>query len=270
MSEEQASSASIGSSSAEVRGVEGRVAEMKVRFSNGAKASNPVEYENIRKEAQRAKAIAARYNMILRGQQMLAKRKMEGKHVSFEPHEFSQEWEEYPWHLAAAFTDEDDAFWMPELAMALENEDDQEINRAVLRFFLEENDPERLGDIERLLQEFAGNEELLFVSLQQEYSPTVQERKGEVGISKPPPSISNNSEEEEKSTDTPLQEVNRRRPSFVVSGMKKDNGWELNATDDGLKEKMASSGEAPEIVRAVVNVATESPTPYAPGGTSTE
>ena len=32
------------------------------------------------------------------------------KAVTFELHEFTDEWQEYPWHLAAAFVDDDDAF----------------------------------------------------------------------------------------------------------------------------------------------------------------
>jgi len=264
------------------RGVEGRVKEMVGKFSNGQKASTPIEAERRRLEAQKAKAMAARYNMVLRGQQMMQmkmqQKQKEGQQqqVEFKVHEMTEEWEDYPWHLAAAFTDDDDAFWMPELALALEQQDEKEINRAVLRFFLEENDPERLGDLDQLLDQFAGSEEVLFVNLQKEYvSPTaaameirkqpVIERDGESAGTSTVGSFSSGGEEEK--TPDLATAGNRRRPSYVVSGMKKESGWSLNAADDELKQKMEDSGATPKTVEVLVSVASANYTEaFAPGG----
>jgi hypothetical protein len=258
----------------ETRGVQGRVKEMVGKFGSGKKASTPLDAEKLRLEAQKAKAVAARYNMVLRGQQMMQlkmqQQRKEGKTVDFLPHEFTEEWEEYPWHLAAAFTDSDeDAFWMPELAIALEQEDEAEINRAVLRFFLEENDPERLKEIDSLLQQFAGSEEVLFVSLHKEYSPALSdERKQPIPDDAASAGTSTVASlgEEEKSPEPSA--VNRRRPSYVVSGVKKDAGWALNPADDDMKIRMASSGEDAERVQSIVAVAAANQLePFAPGGT---
>ena len=269
-----ADSASTPTSSKKVRGVDGRVKEMVSKFGSGQKAATPMEAERRRIEAQNAKAMAARYNMVLRGHQIMAQRKKYAaeNHVDFLPHEFSEEWEEYPWHLAAAFTDEDDAFWMPELALALEENDEREINRAILRFFLEENDPDRIAEVDTLLNQFAGNEETLFISLNKEYN-------------NPPPTSNDESDqkpnavdeirsvgtstvfsqgEEEKSPDPAT--IQRRRPSYVVSGLRRESGWTLNAVDDEMKQKMEESGEPQNVVSTVVSVATANAEPFAPGG----
>jgi len=262
----------------ETRGVQGRVKEMVGKFDNGKKASTPVEAEKRRLEAQNAKAMAARYNMVLRGQQMMQAKMQQRRmqqaaenHVEFFPHEFTEEWEDYPWHLAAAFTDEDDAFWMPELAMALEQEDENEINRAVLRFFLEENDPDRLGEVDSLLAQFAGNEEVLFINLNKEYNAAPP---AEDGRKPPTDEIASQgtstvfSGEEEKSPEP--SQVSRRRPSYVVSGMRKESGWALNAADEELKQKMEDAGADEEVVHVVVAVANANQIePFAPGGVTT-
>lgn len=268
----------------EARGVEGRVKEMVGKFNNGKKASTPDEAELRRREAQRAKAMAARYNMVLRGQQMMQQKMMQQrkqlsnpgnneKHVDFHPHEFTEEWEEYPWHLAAAFEDEQDAFWMPELALALEQQDDREINKAILRLFLEENDPDRVGEIDELLTQFKGTEELLFLQLNREYNPpessndesakpaVASDEIKSVGTS----TVASYGEEEK----TPDPSANRRRPSFVVSGMKKESGWALNAADEDLKQRMAESGASSDAVSVVVNMAAANQEPFAPGGLDT-
>ncbi|KAH9256027.1 hypothetical protein BASA81_005803 [Batrachochytrium salamandrivorans] len=232
----------------EVRGVDGRVQEMRVKFDTGAVGSNPMDAERRRLEAQTAKAHAARYNMVLRGQQIMqAKKKRESLNVNsvlFQPHEFSEEWEDYPWHLAAAFTDEDDAFWMPELAMALETQDEMEINRAVLRFFLEEMDPDRVDQLDDLLVQFEGKEELLFLDLHNTYGA--------------PPAA-----EEEEAAPLP-KATGTRRASFVVSGVKKEDGsgWEMNNANEELVDKMKESGEDSAVLAAVVKHAEAGADPF--------
>ncbi len=60
---------------------------------------------------------------------------------------------------------EDDTFWMSELALALQYEDDMAINRAILFEFFEENDPEKLMEVDQMLLEWAGREDELFAFL---------------------------------------------------------------------------------------------------------
>ncbi len=240
-----------------VAGVTGKVLEMQQRFAQGSAMNTPVEAEERRKQSGRA--IASTYNMVLRGQQMASKKKkQEGKELSESILEEEGEcWDaDYPWHITAFSDDEDDAFWMPELALALEQEDEEEINRAVLRFFLEENDPERVDEIDDMLNEFAGEEEVLFVNLHNEYSPMISARK------KASSSVVSVGDLGGGSTNPP----DRRRSSFVVSGRKKQDGnWEMNATDEELQNKMEESGVAPEKLTIVVKTAQQAA--FAPGGT---
>lgn len=73
-------------------------------------------------------------------------------------------------HLATQFgEDDDEAFWVPELAAALESQDDRAINEAVLRFFFEEYDPSRLSEIDSLLNANRGREDALFAELGRAY-----------------------------------------------------------------------------------------------------
>lgn len=60
---------------------------------------------------------------------------------------------------------EDDTFWMSELALALQYEDDMAINRAILFEFFEENDPEKMMEVDQMLLEWAGREDELFAFL---------------------------------------------------------------------------------------------------------
>ena len=81
-----------------------------------------------------------------------------------------------PW---AGFDDDPDfvdgeAFYAAELAAAIATGDDAAINRAILTFFLQENEPARLGEVDALLQEYKGREEELFVTL----AKTQMERSG--------------------------------------------------------------------------------------------
>jgi hypothetical protein len=61
------------------------------------------------------------------------------------------------------------AFWLPELDEALENDDDRGINKAILNMFFEEHDPQRLTEVESLLDSYQGREESLFLELTAKY-----------------------------------------------------------------------------------------------------
>ena len=274
----------------------GRVARLKAQFDRGGKASNPADFERQRQgAATSARAQAALYNMQLRGAQVQASRKAAmgasasastistkatassaagssksaatdddaNKHVTFELHEFTDEWQEYPWHLAAV-VDDDDAFWVPELALALEKDDERAINEAVLRFFFEEHDRDRLNEIDALLDANRGREELLFVELSQAYAGggaaaaaagAAEDAAGPGGAAATTTTATETAASSSDQPPPPPQVSERRRPSFIVSGVRRGSGWEMNAQDEELKSKMAEAGAAPDVIETVVSAA---------------
>jgi hypothetical protein len=97
----------------------GTVAKLRAKFEKGGKASNPSDYAQLQQQhSKNARAQAALYNMQLRGAQVHSKNAKVGDmkrpanaastsssnstsnttsgEVSFELHEFTDEWQEYP------------------------------------------------------------------------------------------------------------------------------------------------------------------------------
>lgn len=155
--------------------------------------------------------------------------------------------------------------------MALESQDDEKINEAILRFFFEEFDPQRVEEIDGLLEKNLGNEDHLFTDLQLEYHIAAPPQVVQPVPYNAKPGMSSEAKggEEEKSSE-PLA-VPKRRPSYVVSGMRRQSGWEMNAIDAALTDKMVEGGAAEYQAKAVVSVATAanagmSLPPFAPGG----
>lgn len=103
-------------------------------------------------------------------------------------------------------------FYVPQLASALTDGSERDINRAILQMFFEEYDPSRLGEIESLLEKYNGEEDELFADLAWKYPDhankivafSINATYGEV-----PSSTVNKSAAD-----------NRRRPSFVVSAVR--------------------------------------------------
>jgi len=67
--------------------------------------------------------------------------------------------------------EEHDAFRMPTLATALQSGDDNAINVAVVRSFLEEHDPSRINEAAELVAAHKGREEQLMEALNEQYPP---------------------------------------------------------------------------------------------------
>jgi hypothetical protein len=67
--------------------------------------------------------------------------------------------------------EEHDAFWLPELARAVETNDQGQINAAVVRSFFEEHDPERIPEAAELLAAHEGREDQLMQALMEQYPP---------------------------------------------------------------------------------------------------
>ena len=193
--------------------------------------------------------------------------------VRFEPHEFSEEWEDYPWHLAAAFAEDDDAFWVPELAAALEMNDENAINEAVLRFFFEEHDQERLDEIDALLAANQGREDALFVELAEAYA-AMQVADGGSGdaaaggqaagtaSAQPPvaaPTAAAGAASAARAPGAATGGSAARRPSLIVSGMRRSSGWQMNAGGEDMKNKMQEAGENSQVIDTVVSAASSSP-----------
>ena len=70
--------------------------------------------------------------------------------------------------------EEHDAFWMPQLALGVAKKDDNLINEAVVRAFLEEHDPERVAEVPALLAAHKGREHQLMEALNEQYPPAHQ------------------------------------------------------------------------------------------------
>jgi hypothetical protein len=70
---------------------------------------------------------------------------------------------------AVGMSEVTEIFIFPELAAALETQDDAELNKAILTIFLQDHDPARLGEVDALLREWKGREEQLFDELVRKY-----------------------------------------------------------------------------------------------------
>ena len=251
----------------------GTVAELRKKFEKAKPAQSPAEYMETKKEAvirapTGVRGNVASYNLALRGAQVKAQRratlqasKKQDDSQMYELMQFTEEFEDYPWHLAA-MVDDDDAFWVPDLAAALETGDERLINEAVLRLFFEEHDQGMLNAVDALLDQHEGKEDELFEELQKEYiqlqlvhEDEPESQSGSVAAQTPlrrkstvtqPPTMAESAtkdHDEEKSDSPALTQEQKRRPSFIVSAMKKVDGeWAVNIQDSQLKEKMLESG----------------------------
>jgi len=280
---------------------------MRAKFEGGQKATTPAAFQQKRSE-DTARASAARYNFALRGAQVAAQRRtsMMGMgagttmsaraaagiggrgpasssvttspsasqaSIHFEPHEVMEDWLNYPWGLATfmdeSFNEEESAFWVPDLAVALDKQDERAINEAVLRFFFEEHDISRIDEIPALLDANVGREERLFVELARQYpeggvapAPAAAPAR----VSAPTPSgLPPTSGRRISFVDAMASSASTgaggatasgvRRPSFIVSGVRTASGaWDVNPSEstEVLREKMEEKGETPAAVEAVV------------------
>jgi hypothetical protein len=231
----------------------GTVASLRSKFEKGKPAQSPVAYKETAKAAvvrasPGVRQNVASYNLALRGAQVKAQRRatmlqqQQGApdKKNTDPYEllaFTEEYEDYPWHLAAQFVDDDDAFWVPDLAAALDTGDERLINETVLRLFFEEHDQSMVNAVDDLLETHQGREDELFEELQKEY---IQLRELEEEKAPPPPSAVLTTEQ-------------KRRPSFIVSAVKKPDGEVvINPQDESIKEKMLASGATEEETKKIV------------------
>jgi len=125
-----------------------------------------------------------------------------------------------------------------------------------------------LSAVDALLNDHEGREDELFEDLQREYVQlqlmTEEEPSSENGEPpKPTPArrkstVVSRDEGEEKSDDKPLSAEQKRRPSFIVSAMKQQDGdWAVNVQNEELKEKMLQSGANEEQVDAILSTEKE-------------
>jgi len=109
----------------------GTVSELRKRFDKGKAAQTPVQYKETSKEAvvkgvTGVRPQVASYNLALRGAQVKAQRratmlglpqkpattnKQAADQEVYDLMQFTEEFEDYPWHLAAQFVDDEEAFW---------------------------------------------------------------------------------------------------------------------------------------------------------------
>jgi hypothetical protein len=150
----------------------GKVKALRALFEkNAAKPKNPTEFESTR-------ASIARHNLkfAARRASRLAQRPKAGKEGSDDvvrhgtTHstlaETKAEWMTFG---------ESDAFWLPELDTAINRDDDEGINKAVLKFFFEEHDPKRVEEVDQILTSNQGREDVLFLELSAQYpEPSMQ------------------------------------------------------------------------------------------------
>jgi hypothetical protein len=86
----------------------GTVAEMRKRFEKGSAAQSPAKYEVTQKDSVVRSSVAS-YNLALRGAQVKAQRRATlhaqnpkaQADEQFELLTFTEEFEDYPWHLGA-------------------------------------------------------------------------------------------------------------------------------------------------------------------------
>ena len=113
-------------------------------------------------------------------------------------------------------------FFFPELAAALASGSDEVINKAVLMALFQEHAPERLGEVDSLLTQYAGREEQLLDELLGEFAPHMESAG-------PASTVVFIMPAEERSTNGG---DGARRPSMIVGGSRRPSGiWRVNELD---------------------------------------
>jgi len=158
--------------------------------------------------------------------------------------------------------EEHDAFWMPELAKAVENKDQASINAAVVRDFLQIHDPERVGEAEELLKAHAGKEDQLMDALIQQYDEVIL-----ISVESSSP---RNSDLTSMSLKVDLSSPDGPRVTaaaastgggFILSGVKKADTWIVNSNNPDqtnlLRSRMLAKGLKADMVESVVGDVSE-------------
>lgn len=120
--------------------------------------------------------------------------------------------------------DDEVGFYFNKLAGAVESENQDEINRAVLVAFFEENAPERLEEVDQLLEDNKGKEEELFKQLAEEHPlPGTKELVKD----------GDDVEEIQKAKDAIDKDFDERNDGKFVLHMAQKNGgkWWVNRTE---------------------------------------
>jgi len=113
-------------------------------------------------------------------------------------------------------------FFFPELAAALASGSDEVINKAVLMALFQEHAPERLGEVDALLAQYAGREEQLLDELLNEFAPHLESAG-------PAPTVVFIIPAEERAASGG---DGARRPSMIVGGSRRPSGiWRVNELD---------------------------------------
>lgn len=126
------------------------------------------------------------------------------------------------------------AFEMTELVKALEEDDSDAINKAVVVEFLQEHDPAKIGEVDEMLHSHVGEEEKLMSELADQYADPVQveiqatTKAIEEPTPPPPPQVE---EEEEEEVVVDVVEAQRREALRV----KQEEEAKLAAMDDQEK-----------------------------------
>jgi hypothetical protein len=138
--------------------------------------------------------------------------------------------------------------WMGELAKALESQHSRSINTAILTAFLSEMAPERLSEVDALLNEFEGREEELFDSLAAKY-PVSAEHQSKLNES------TIKALEAQVPQDHAEDEANK---GYILSvGGDGYSKWAANVQSHILKERMLRAGATMADVNAVLNNSSE-------------
>jgi hypothetical protein len=151
---------------------------------------------------------------------------------------------------AAPAPDEEEhvIMWMGELAKALESQHSRSINTAILSAFLSEMAPERLPEVEAMLDESVGREEELFDSLAQKY-PVSAEHQSKLNES------TIKALEAQVPHDHAEDEANK---GYILSvGGDGFSKWATNVQSHILKERMLRAGATEADVNAVLNNSSE-------------
>ena len=122
---------------------------------------------------------------------------------------------------------------------ALKNpQDEAALNASVLKFFFENHDPKRVGEVDALLEQNKGREEAFFVELSYQYPEpgiaysflVVQQEQAPSAVSAAAPS-SSFSQSTSNNDNNSVNNSAKRRPSFITSGIRRQSGWQVNLSD---------------------------------------
>jgi hypothetical protein len=216
-----------------------RVAELRMRFEGKQVAQTPVQFEQQRKlvavtTVSSARQVASRHNLLTQSFRLQRRHSRSAAKNSddLEMQEL-EAWLEMsePLWISDLLDgqDEQESFQVGAgLESAIKTHDEAALNESVLRFFFEQHDPARIDQAPKLLAANRGREDALFLELSSQYPEpgtaysfmVVQAGLPSASASPPPPASGDGNSNAQK-----------RRPSFITSGIRRQSGWAVSLQD---------------------------------------